>query len=271
MNSGGNQNALTLLARQLEDGVAYVITGGAVQQEVVTTAGNDGHGVVGNHVVNLVSVNAGSVDNDLSFEIALDGRNLPAALDLLDAGDFCVEFELNTVGSCVFSQSEVQAEGADDSAGGSVQSSNGSVGDVGLHSDQLVTLDDAQAFNAVCNTVFVQLNQVGTVFLADHDDQRAITLVMEVQILGQLFHHDTALDVQLGHQRAVSGVVTSVNDSGVCLGGAAANVFCTFQNQNVCLLTGQFAGNCAAGNTGADDDNIDQVDITPSNGKKWET
>ena len=257
------RDSLKLFENQLENGVAYVAAGGTVQQEVVTTAGHDGHGVVGNHVVNLVRVDAGSVDNDLGFVIALDGLYLPAAVDLLDAGNFAVELELNAVGSCVFSQSKVQAEGADNGAGGSVQSGNSVVGDVGLHGNQLVPLNDSQAFHTVLHAVFIQLDQVGTVFLADHDDQRTVALVVEVQILGQLLHHEAALDVQLGHQRTIGGVVAGMDDGGVGLGGAAADIFCALQNQDISLLTGQFAGDGTAGNTCADDDNIDQVQITP--------
>jgi hypothetical protein len=59
-----------------------------------------------------------------------------------------------------------------------------------------------------------------------------------------------------------------MDNGGVCLGGAAANVLGTFYNQNVSLLLGQFAGDGTAGNACADDDNIDQIEFTPSIGIK---
>jgi hypothetical protein len=55
-----------------------------------------------------------------------------------------------------------------------------------------------------------------------------------------------------------------MNDGGVGLGGAAADIFCPFHNQDISLLLGEFASDGTAGNACADDDNIDQVDITPS-------
>ena len=263
VDGGSNQDALAVLAGQLEDGGVDVTTGGTVQQEVVAAAGDDGHGVVGDHVVDLVSVNAGSIDDDLCLEVALDGLDLPAAVDLLNAGDLSVELELCAVGSSVLSQSVVQTEGADDGAGGSVQSSNSLIGDVRLHLDQLVALDDAQVADAVGNAVLVQLHQVGTVFLGQHDDQGAITLVMDIQILCQLLHHLTALNVQLCHQGAVGGVVASMDDGGICLGGAAADVLIAVDDENVSLLPGKFPGNGAAGDACADDNNIYQVTFTP--------
>ena len=54
-------------AGELEDGVAHVALGGVVQQEVIAPAGDDGHLVVGHHVVELVGVQPGGVDQPGSW------------------------------------------------------------------------------------------------------------------------------------------------------------------------------------------------------------
>ena len=263
VDGGSNQNALAVLAGELEDGGVHMAAGGAVQQEIVAPAGNDGHGVVGDHVVDLVGIDAGGVDNDPGLKIALDGLDLPAAVDGHDAGDFRVKLELCAVGGGILGQGVVQAEGADDGAGGGVEGRHSLVGNVGLHLDQLFPLDDAQVADTVGNAVFVELHQVGTVILGKHDDQGAVALVMDVQILGKLLHHFAALDIELGHQGAVGRVEACVDDGGIGLGGAAADVLVPVDDEDIRLLAGQFTGNGAAGNTCADDDNIYQVTFTP--------
>ena len=86
---------------------------------------------------------------------------------------------------------------------------------------------------------------------------------MDVQVLCKLFHHFAAFNVQLGHQGAVGGVEACMDDGGIGLGGAAADVLVTVDDQNVCLLAGQLTGNGTAGNACADDNNIYQVTFTP--------
>src|SRR5699024_1266503 len=62
VDGGGDQDPLAGRPRQLEDGVADMVPGGVVQQEVVPAPGDDLHGVAGGgHVVQLLGVDAGGV------------------------------------------------------------------------------------------------------------------------------------------------------------------------------------------------------------------
>ena len=199
MDGGGHQHALAVLAGELENGVVDVALGGVVQQEIVAPAGDDGHIVVGHHVVQLVGVQPGGVDDHFRLHVALDGGYLPAAVDLLDVGDLAVKLELHAVAGGVLRQGEGEAEGAHNAAGGGVQRRHRLVADVGLHLHQLIPLHDAQALHSVGHAVGVQLVQRGAVLLAHHHHQRAVLLVGEVQLPGQLGHEQAARHVQLGH------------------------------------------------------------------------
>ena len=75
---------------------------------------------------------------------------------------------------------------------------------------------------------------------------------MELEIRG--------LGKRYGKKTAVRGVEARVDDGAVGLGGAAAHVLRLFQHQHPALVARQIPRDCAAGHTGADDDNVVQKD-----------
>ena len=254
-----DEHALAELARQLEDRVVHMAAGRAVQQEVIAAARGDRHAVVRDHVVDHVGVHARRVHDDLRLQVALVGMHNPAALNLRQARNDGVKLELDAVLRRILRQREGQAKRADDAAGRRVQRSDRVVADVRLHGHQLVALDDAQSLDAVLHAVLVQLHQVRAILLAEHDDEAAVLDVMEVQLLGQPGHDAAAFDIQLRHQAAVRRIVAGVNDGAVGLGGAAADVLLALDHEHIGLLARQLAGNRAAGNASADNDDIRHV------------
>ena len=258
VDGGSHQNALALFAGELENGALHEAARGAVQEEVVAPAGDDGHGIVRDHVVEPAGVNACGVDHDSGLQVASDGPDPPAALDFLDVGDLGVELELHAVAGGVLCQGVCQAEGTDNAAGGGIEGGDGPVGDVGLQGCQLLPLDDAQALHAVFDAVLVEPDQVGTVSLVQHDHERAVLAVVEVQLLAQGGHHLAPEDVELCHEGAVLGVVACVDDGGVGLGGAAADILRPLHHEDGCVLPGELPGNGTAANACADDDDIGQ-------------
>ena len=95
--------------------------------------------------------------------------DFPAPICRLHASHFTVKPETDTVGGRVLCKSIGQAEGTDDSASGSVQSSNRVIADVGLKRTQLIPFHNPQTFHTVGKPVLVELLQSRTVFLAHHD------------------------------------------------------------------------------------------------------
>ena len=263
MHGGADQNALAVLAGQLEDGVLHKAAGGAVQQEVIAPAGDDLHGRAACLIVELIRVQTRGVYHHLGLDVALGGVQLPAAVHGGHFQHFGVKLELRAVLGGVLGEGKGQAEGAHNAAGGGVQGGHGVVGDVRLHLLQLVLLHDAQALYPVGHAVFIQLVQGGAVLLAHAHNQAAVLLVVEVQLLGQGGHHPAALHVQFGHEGAVGGVKTGMNDGAVGLGGAAAHVLFPFHHQNVCLVAGKLPGDGTAGNACADDHDVIHGEITP--------
>ena len=236
VHGGGDQHALTVLARQLEDGVVHMPCRRVVQQEVIAAPGNDLHRVGGIHgVVQLVRMHTGGVHHQARLKAALVGLHAPAALNRGKAGDGGIKLELYAIFCGVLGKSIGQAKGADDAAGGCPQGSHRVIGNVRLHLDQLVTFDNAQALYAVGHAVFVQLYQIRAVLLAQTHHQAAALVVGKIQFFGKGRHTAAALHIQLGHQAAVGGIVACMDNGAVGLGGAAADILLLIQNQNICF------------------------------------
>ena len=236
MHGGGDQHALTVLARQLEDGVVHMPCRRVVQQEVIAAPGNDLHRVGGIHgVVQLVRMHTGGVHHQARLKAALVGLHAPAALDGGKAGDGGIKLELYAIFCGVLGKSIGQAKGADDAAGGCPHGSHRVIGNVRLHLDQLVAFDNAQALYAVGHAVFVQLYQIRAVLLAQTHHQAAALVVGKIQFFGKGRHTAAALHIQLGHQAAVGGIVACMDNGAVGLGGAAADILLLIQHQNICF------------------------------------
>ena len=255
-----DQHALAELAGQLEDGMRDEIAGILVQQAVIAAPRRDVQLARRDHVVQHVRIDARRVDHVPRFKIAVVRVDGPEAVLPGKAGDFGVELEFHAVVERILCQRDRQIERADDAAGRGPERGDRVLRHVRLQLVQALRVHDLQLLDAVFHAVFIQRPQLRQILLGHADDERAVHFERKIQILRQLRHHKIALEVHFRHQTAVRGVEARVDDGAVGLGGAAAHVLRLFQHQHPALVARQIPRDCAAGHTGADDDNVVQKD-----------
>ena len=220
--------------------------GSLIQQIVVAPAVDDGHFLGGNQIVDLACVDTGGIDHHFGKEISLGSVDQPAALHLLQTNHLGIEGKGCAVGGGIFRQGNIQTEGAHDGAAGGPESRHRIIADVGLHPNQLFPVDDPQFLDTVGNALFVELAKLGTVLFRHAQHQAAAAVIVEVQVFGQLLHKIAAPDVQLCHQASGLRIKAAVDNGGIGLAGAAADILFLFQNQDIGLIPAQLPGNGAA-------------------------
>ena len=159
-------------------------------------------------------------------------------------------------------------ERTDDAGGRRIERCNGLIGDIRLHLDKLVSLDDAKIRDAVLPALFEQQIKAPSLLLIGADDKRSAAVERNVEISCKISHHGIALDVELCHERTRHAVVACVDDGAVCLGRTAADVLFLFEDTDAGVVAGQLPGNSAAANTGTDNDYI--IHMETSNQQKRE-
>ena len=106
----------------LENGRVYIISDGMVHEEIFSPPGDDFHGFPGGEAVNVSGMDPGSVNDRPGLNHSrgrMDGPEVPGPGKPRYRG---IELKFYAVGGGVFRQGDGQAEGADDSPGGGVQS-----------------------------------------------------------------------------------------------------------------------------------------------------
>ena len=99
--------------------------------------------MLADHVVQRVTVDAGGVDHAAGLQDLIPGGDLIQAIPAADLRHGAVHEKLHPVLGCVLRQGDGHAEGADDGAGGGIQSRRGGGGQGRLQLMKLLTADDA--------------------------------------------------------------------------------------------------------------------------------
>ena len=121
---------------------------------------------------------------------------------------------------------------------------------------QLLAVNNAQTFHAVCFAPMQQLLQTGLVLFVKAHDQGAVAAVGEVQLVAEALHHAAAGHVELRLFRAGHGVKACVNDGGIGLAGAHAHVLALFAQGNAQVIPAQLPCCGTAHSAAADDDGV---------------
>ena len=227
-----------------------------IQQVIFTLSGYNIQLIFRHLIMEHPCLHTGSIDNYLCFILPLVGLQLPAIFGFGDFLHLRVELKPDSIHCGILRQREIQTKGADNGTGRRPKGSNRLFGYIGFHFLQTGTVNDLQAFHTVGYTLFVECLKAGFVFLSHAQNQTAAAVIMEIQILRQLFHHFATLDIEFRHQRTIGRIIACMDNCGIRLCGTAANILFLFQNQNIRLIAAQFPGTGTAGNTRADNDDI---------------
>ena len=259
VDRGADQNTLAQLAGELENCVLHKIPRLFIQQAVVSPAGGDVQLPFRNHIVEHIRIDPGGIDHIPGPEVPTVRVNRPEALPSGKAQNAGIELECHAVGIGVLSKSDGHIEGADNSAGRGPQSRHSILAHIGLQFVEPPGIHNFQPLYPIFQAVFIEGFQPWQVLFGHTDHQRTVHPEWEIQLLGQLRHHPISLDVHLGHEAAMGGVVARMDDGAVGLGGAAAHIRLPLQNQHISLIAGQIPGHRAAGDTRSDDQAIVQT------------
>ena len=233
----------------------------AVQQAVIAPAGGNVQlPFLGHHIVQHVRVHARGVDHIPGLEVPAVRMNGPAAAASGETRYLCIEPEFHAVGISVLRQGNGHVKGADDTAGGGPQGGHGVLADIGLHFVKPFTVYNFQPLHTVLHAVFIKGLKSRHILLRHADHQGTIHLEWKVQIPGKLGHHSVAPHIHFCHKTSVGSVKARVDNGAVSLGGAAAHILRPLQNQHFSLVAGKIPGHRAAGDTGADNNYIVQME-----------
>ena len=204
------------------------------------------------HVVNLIRVHAGRVDDITGLNLPVIRLDRVSALNLSDAGHLGVQTELRSVHRRVLRHRDVQHKRADDAGRRGVKSGARLVGDVRLHRYELLPLNDPQPLDAVFSPALQQIIQFFFLFGIGTDDEGPDSLKRKIQLFRERLHHAVSLDIQLCHERAGAGVKARVRDGAVRLRSAAADILSFFEDADRNFVARKLSGHRTAGHSGAD-------------------
>ena len=183
-----------------------------IHEEILAAAGNDLHLLVADKVVHLVSVNAGSVDNNFCLKSALVCLNDIMVIFFHNVGYFCLKLELASIDSCILCECHAHVERIHQSASGNIECSHCIRCQVLFHGKEFFLLHDADTGNAVVNTLLKENIQFASLLRNCADDQRSVLLYREIQLLCQLIHKLITADIHLSHHGSGLTIITAVND-----------------------------------------------------------
>ena len=188
------------------------------------------------------------------------GERLVAACPLLrrlaaHGHDLRVEEELRAVRRRVLGVPESQLVGAADAAGRRPQRGDGGAGDVRLAAAKLVAGDDLSR-HPVLLAARLELGQGLLVFRVERQDKRPVAAERDLQLAAHVLEHAVAEDIELRLVRTGLRVETGVDDRAVGLGRALGDIAPRLQDEDVQVVAGQLARDCAAHHSRANDYDI---------------
>ena len=229
---------------------------GGVKQVELALARDDLNPVGTDHVVDGIGIDASRVHDRTAQDVTGGGVEAEAAIRAVDARHLGVKAEGDAVCNRALRHATYEAEGVGDARRRRVEGAHGLIGDVWLHLLELVALDDTQALNAVPDASVEQRLEGRSAILARTHDEGAAAVVRDPQLVAEREHEPVALDVEPCHERASLGVIARVDERGIGLRGALADVVRTFQHQDVSVASRELPGNRAARYARADNDDV---------------
>ena len=137
---------------------------------------------------------------------------------------------------------------------GSSSSSRGI--EFGFEFEQAVAAAHFEVSHAVGDALRVEFAHDGHLLLAEGDHDDAVAFEGEAQLVLELFEFEIAEDFQFRLEAGHRVVEAAVDDSGIRLGDAEADVRPPFDQRRLHVVTGQLPGGGGSGNSGADDCDI---------------
>ena len=125
-------------------------------------------------------------------------------------------------------------------------------GQIRFHGKRFLCGKQPDARHAVGDAVLIQFLQVGQLFRAEGQHQTAALQVRHIQPGADLLGQCGPLHVEPRHPGARFGVVASVQNGTVGLGGAVGHVIFSLENGGLQRVMGQLIGGCRTNDTAAD-------------------
>ena len=232
--------------------VVHTAALGFIQQVVFAPGGLDGKFVGCGHIVHGLRRDTRRIDDIARFHNSGGGGQCPAAGGLFDVGHRAAAVQLHAVAHSHFCHCQRKLPRADDGGAGRIQRANDSGGQIRFHGKRFLCGKQPDARHAVGDAVLIQFLQVGQLFRAEGQHQTAALQVRHIQTGADLLGQCRALHVEPCHPGARFGVVASVQNGTVGLGGAVCHVIFSLENGGLQRVMGQLIGGCRTNDTAAD-------------------
>ena len=218
-----------------------------VEDDQLAPARGHGEVVVAETSVEGVGVQSGRVDEVPGAQGApAGGEDMAAALPtrLLHAG---VEVQVHSVPDRLGGVPQCRRPGADDALAGHVQSAERAGAEVRFACEELGRLDEAGIGVFVAYGLLRQVRERRELFLVPGDEQRADRFDGDARLRSVRGESAGALADEACFEGARYRVEAGVQDRGVGLGGALADVVLGLDDRDAqARVAGQFAGDLAA-------------------------
>ena len=188
VDSRGDQDTLAELCGLREDRVADMVSDGLVQQAVVAAPGSDIDLFLTDHVVELVRIDTGRVDDIPCLVHTVVGADRPDRIAVFFAGagreglHLGIEEEVDAVHAGIFSHGDIEDKRTNDPAGGGIQGGHYVLREVGLFLQCLFAAQDLQTFDSIGNAPVVQVFESVLFGFMNTDDQGPVPLERNVEV-----------------------------------------------------------------------------------------
>ena len=218
--------------------------------------GRDLELVGGDHVVQLVCVGAGAVEDELGVKhLSVPGLQLPAAVRRRHVGHFGVQEELHAVAGSVFTHGDHQRVGADDAARGAEQRPDSALAHSGPPLQQSRPVQDLGG-NAIFLAALMQAVYLFHVLFGSGQDHGSAALEGNLQLTAQVIKHPITAYIVDCLQRTRLRVKAAVDHCGVSAAGSRADIAALFQDSHSQLIARQRPGRSSAAYAGANNYDI---------------
>lgn len=236
--------------------VADEIAGELVEDDELAAARGDGEVVVAEFPVEFVGVESGGVDQVAGAQRSPGGGEGVDFVVAVDVPHPAVEVQMDSGAHGLGGVGERGGPGADDALVGDFERAEGTRSQMGLAGTQFLRVQEA------CRAVVVPLRlrqqgrQCGQLFLVPGDEQGPDAFDGDAGLGRVRAESVLPLAYEPGFQGAGYGVESGVQDGGVGLRGAVADVVGGVQECGAQPVAGQFAGDGGADDARADDGHV---------------
>lgn len=259
-----HQDALAGGGGDGEQDVADEVAGELVVDDELSAARCDGEGVVPEEAVDLIGVQSGGVDQRPGAERAAGGgQGMDTGAGLitglgagLDGRDAAVQVQVDAGQDRLGGEGERGGPRTDDGLVGNLQRTERARPQVRFDLGEPARVQQPGGVVAVALGLGQQARERVELFLVPGDEEGADAFDGDAR-LGRV-HGESALPLadQPGLQRTGHGVETGVQDRGVGLGRAVADVVRGLDECGTDAVAGQFTGDGGAHHSGADDRDV---------------